>query len=61
MSRLIDVHPLEEVRGKMKSFQKISARCQLICELVTPLREIKEEEEEKEKENEFYDEAKNEP
>jgi hypothetical protein len=40
VSRLIDIHPLEELKTKMKKFQKISASCQLICELVAPNRPI---------------------
>eukprot|EP00347_Sterkiella_histriomuscorum_P018804 403344113 len=39
-SRMIDVHPLEELRDKMKRFQKLSAKCQLICELIAPERPI---------------------
>ena len=39
-SRMIDVHPLVELKDHMKKFQKLSAKCQLICELIAPERPI---------------------
>ncbi|CDW89656.1 UNKNOWN [Stylonychia lemnae] len=40
VSRMIDQHPLEELSSKLKSFQKLSAKCLLICELIAPLRQL---------------------
>ena len=57
ISRLIDVHPLEDLKLRLKTFQKLSFKCQFICELIAPTIPI----EENEKPKPVEDEKKEEP